>query len=70
MYTNTNVAIPPIVANMSQKYHSRKVHPLLYLKTTDSKIMDSIVQNIVMATPMVTILQIFILVVITCTTYH
>ena len=61
---NTNVAIPPIVATMSQKYHGRKVQPLLGLKTTDSKIMDSMAQNIVMAIPMATRLQIFILAVI------
>jgi hypothetical protein len=49
---------------MSQKYQGKKVHPLLGLKTTDSKIMDNIAQNIVIATPIATRLQIFILVVI------
>jgi hypothetical protein len=52
--------MPPIVATTSQKYHGRKFHPLLFLKTTDSKIKDSMAQNIVMATPMATRLQIFI----------
>jgi hypothetical protein len=58
------VAIPPMVANMSQKYQGRKVHPLLSLKTTDSKIMDSIAQNMAMAIPMAIKLQIFFLAVI------
>jgi hypothetical protein len=64
MNTNTKVAIPPIVATISQKYQGRKVQPLLGLKTTDSKIMDNIAQNIVMEIPIATRLQIFILVVI------
>jgi len=53
-----------MVANMSQKYQGRKVHPLLSLKTTDSKIMDSIAQNMTMAIPIAIKLQIFFLVVI------
>ena len=61
---NANVAIPPAVATTSQKYQGRKAHPLLTLKTTDSKIMDSIAQNIVMAIPMATKLHIFIFLVI------
>lgn len=61
---NANVAMPPAVATMSQKYQGRKAHPLLTLKTTDSKIMDSIAQNIVMAIPIATKLHIFIFLVI------
>ena len=56
--------MPPRVATISQKYQGKKVHPLLGRKTTDSKIMDNMAQNIVLATPIATRLQSFILVVI------
>jgi hypothetical protein len=52
--------MPPIVATTSQKYHGRKFHPLRFLKTTDSKIIDSMAQNIVIAIPTATRLQTFI----------
>jgi hypothetical protein len=60
MYTNKNVATPAIVATISQKYHGKKVHPLLSLNTTDSKTMDNIAQNITMAIPIDTKLKIFV----------
>jgi hypothetical protein len=47
------------VATISQKYHGKKVQPLLGLKTTDSKIIDSMAQNIVIAIPMAIRLHIF-----------
>jgi len=43
--------MPPIVATTSQNHHGRKLHPLLVLKTTDSKIRDNMPQKIVMAIP-------------------
>ena len=60
MATKVNVAIPAIVATTSQNHHGKKLHPLLTLQTTDSKIMDNMPQNIVIAIPAAIKLKAFI----------
>ena len=54
------LAIPAAVATTSQNHHGRKSQPLLGLKTTDSNIMESMPQKMVITNPAAMRLQIFI----------